>query len=214
MEVAKGAGVSVPATYLVPVRQRVSPEHFPLIIKLNNEHASMGLSKRNIVLQDSQFKKMAREFSKRFSSQVIAQTFVPGREVTVSVVGNQAPVALPTRELCLPTEGDIATERVKFSSEFRKKKNIRVRPFRGSPKLNSQLKKSALQCFKHMGLSGYARMDFRLKDNGEFYLIDVNANPNLERHEDLALAAKLNGQSYEALLESILSYAHSYRPQF
>ena len=62
-----------------------------------------------------------------------------------------------------------------------------------------------------MHLSGYARIDFRLRADGSLYVLEANPNPNLEREEDFAAAAKAAGVGYARLLDRIMRLGRDYR---
>ena len=62
-----------------------------------------------------------------------------------------------------------------------------------------------------LGLSGYARMDFRLTADGRVYALEANANPNLEEGEDFAESALAAGVEYPELLERLMSLGLAYR---
>ena len=59
-------------------------------------------------------------------------------------------------------------------------------------------------------MSGYARMDFRLTDKGEVFLLEANPNPNLSYGEDLAESAEMIGINYESLLSRIIDLGLCY----
>ena len=63
--------------------------------------------------------------------------------------------------------------------------------------------------YRALGLSGYARMDLRMTEEGRVYVLEANPNPNLEFGEDLAESAHTAGVSYETLLQRILSLGRS-----
>ena len=63
----------------------------------------------------------------------------------------------------------------------------------------------------HHHLSGYARMDLRLSDTGEVYVLEANANPNIEYGEDFAESAERSGIEYSALIQRILSLGLRYK---
>ena len=64
--------------------------------------------------------------------------------------------------------------------------------------------------YRALRLSGYARMDFRVRDDGTVFALEANANPNISREEDFAQSALAAGSDYAALLTRILSLGLSY----
>jgi D-alanine-D-alanine ligase len=64
--------------------------------------------------------------------------------------------------------------------------------------------------YRLLGLSGYARLDYRLTEEGRFFLLEANPNPDIARDEDFAAAAAHSGVDYETLLQRIISLGLSY----
>jgi D-alanine-D-alanine ligase len=59
-------------------------------------------------------------------------------------------------------------------------------------------------------MTGYARIDVRLKPDGSVYVLEANSNPNLEKEEDFAISAQAGGIGYERLLERIMRSGMGY----
>lgn len=211
--IARSVGVRSPETWLARDLLRVPEPPFPLILKYNNEHASLSMTERSLVRNPAQLRRRVRELQ-QFRAELVAQEFVAGRELSVGVTGNGRPSAFNPRELRLKSDESFVTERVKFSAKHRFKHRITARYFVGPKELSRDLKLASCRLFQAMKLSGYARFDFRLDRNGNFFLIDVNANPNLARDEDFALSAKREGVGYEPLLEKIVRLGRQYEPSY
>ncbi len=182
----------------------------PVILKFDREHASLGLTQKSVCNTFAQVKSAYSRMRRVSSAELILQKFISGRELTVSLVGNRRPVVLPAWELRLPSPTSIASERIKFSAKVRRQQKVRAFKWKGN---SSQMSKSCLRLFDNLGLSGYARFDFRLDSSGEAHLIDVNANPNLSRTEDLAYSAKALGWSYDELIGRVLRLAVEFKPR-
>ena len=74
-----------------------------------------------------------------------------------------------------------------------------------------QMTNLARRIYKALHLSGYARMDFRLRSDGSLFVLEANANPNLSKEEDFADSARSVGMSYDELLSKILAHGLSYQ---
>lgn len=209
-QIARGIGVRAPRSWNAENLARAEPP-FPLILKFNNEHASLGMTLRNVVRNSKQLKKRMKELA-RYEAELMAQEFIEGREVSVGVTGNRHPAGFHPRELRLQSDSMFVTERVKFSPAYRWREKITARYFVGDKVLIRELKAASCRLFRAMNLSGYARFDYRLSRAGDFFLIDVNANPNLARDEDFALSAKFDGVPYDELLGRIIRLAKDYSP--
>jgi len=152
-------------------------------------------------------------FFNKYQSDVIAESYIDGREFYVGILGNKKLTALPVWELHFDNISDatpkIATEKVKWDFNYRKKFGIST----GAAKKLSEtdvtwLHKVTKRSYRALGLSGYARMDFRMcRTTGEFFLIEANPNPDIGYQEDLAASAELFGIDYTALLKRIISLA-------
>ncbi len=68
--------------------------------------------------------------------------------------------------------------------------------------------------YRVLCLSGYARMDLRMTEDGRVYVLEANPNPNLSYGEDLAESAEIAGLSYDQLIQRILSLGLSYKPHW
>ena len=77
-----------------------------------------------------------------------------------------------------------------------------------------RLDRMARRIYRALHLTGYARMDFRVRADGTPFFLEANANPNLEREEDFAYAALSRGIDYPALLARILALGLSYRAEW
>ena len=100
----------------------------------------------------------------------------------------------------------IATRRVKWDAKYQEKHGISSAPAKGiSPELRAKIESTCKRAYRALGISGYARMDLRLKANGEVYVIEANPNPEIAKGEDFADSAQEFGWSYEELIKRILS---------
>ena len=109
------------------------------------------------------------------------------------------------------TFGDIpkaATER----DAFKKADVPFVEPERRdtTEELQRKLISLSKRIYRHLNLSGYARMDYRLSNDGQFYLLEANPNPQIARNEDFADSAAHSGLSYCQMLQKILTLGLSY----
>ena len=126
------------------------------------------------------------------------------------MLGNQRLEVLPVWELKLDKLPDdaypIATYKVKWDLDYQERHDIRIGPAKGlSEDLLKEIDTVARRCYRVLGLEGYARLDFRLRDDGRLFLLEANPNPDISRDEELAGAAQAAGYSYEALVQKVVS---------
>jgi len=183
---------------------------FPLIVKSLLEEASMGISKASIVRDDDALATRVQFMHDRIGTDAIVEEFISGRELYVGVLGNDRLVALPPRELIvdhtLPGEELIATESLKHNVHYQKKHGVRIATATNLPGGVAQaLERSSKRIYRMLSLEGYARIDYRLSDEGKLYFLEANPNPELANYEEFASAAAKSGIPYENLIQRILN---------
>jgi D-alanine-D-alanine ligase len=150
------------------------------------------------------------------NTHAIAEEYIEGREVYVGVIGNQKLQTYTPWELTMANlpEGapNIATRKVKWDVEYQKKIGLQTRPAQLDDALAREFARLSKRIYRIMGLSGYARIDYRLTEDRRIYVLEVNPNPQIARQEDFADSAEHCGVPYEALLQKILTLGMSYDP--
>jgi D-alanine-D-alanine ligase len=189
---------------------------FPLIVKSLTEDASLGISQSSVVESDDKLQERVAFIHESVGTSAIAERYIEGRELYVAVVGNRRLRVLPVWELRmegLPDEArPIATQRLKWSREYQKKYGIQWGEARGLPDpVARRVQDLAKRIYRTLGLSGYARIDFRLDANQAPYVLEANPNPEIAYGEELAESAEKVGLSYKALLQQILSLGLRWR---
>lgn len=205
--------IAIPEFITVPVGRSVKrPKElsFPLFVKSVSEEASLGISQASIVEDDSKLQERVAFIHQHVGSGALIERYIDGRELYVGVLGNRRLQTFPVWELDLskmPEEaGRIATERVKWSRTYQNKYDIRSDEAQGLPEgVGEKIKKVARRTYSILGLSGYARIDFRLDAAGEMYVLEANPNPQIAKGEDFAQSSERAGLPYAALLQRILN---------
>lgn len=186
---------------------------FPLIVKSLVEEGSTGISEASVVHNDEKFVERVSFIHRSVGTDAIAEEFIDGREVYAGVLGNHRLTVLPPWELKIgELRSDaprIATRRVKFDLEFQNKHNIELAPANFDEALTARYETVAKRIYRVLGLSGYARIDFRLTPAGELYFLEANPNPDIARGEEFSSAAKATGLDYEPLLQKLLGLGMS-----
>ena len=182
---------------------------FPLIVKSLVAESSVGISKASLVQDEEALAARVRFVHEWIHTDAIAEEFVPGRELYVGVLGNQRISVLPPRELVMksaPGEALIATERVKHSLRYQQARGVELVFPRELPEgVAARLARESRRVYRALHLDGYARIDWRLRDDGELYFLEANPNPEIARFEEFASAAEAAGLGYEALIQRLVS---------
>ena len=188
---------------------------FPLIVKSLVEEASLGISQASIVENDEKLAERVEFIHTSIKTDALVEKYIEGRELYVGVLGNQRLQVLPVWELVfnnMPSDSShIATRRVKWSRAYQKKRGIESKAAKDLPNgLQKEIIKVSKRIYRILGLSGYARIDYRLNEKGHLHVLEVNPNPQIARGEDLANSAEAAGISYEKLLQRILNIGLSH----
>ncbi|MFK7740317.1 MAG: ATP-grasp domain-containing protein [Planctomycetota bacterium] len=189
---------------------------YPVIVKSAIEHGSTGLSQASVVKSDAQLEKRVAYMFDKVGGEVIAEQFIPGRELTVCVAGNGSrPHVLPVWEVWyskLPKgKHAIATEQVKWNVDYAQSIGIKTgRARRLTDDKQREVQGVARDAYRALGLSGYARMDFRMNEQGELFVIEANVNPDITEIEDFSEAAQEHGWSYADLVQQIVESGLKY----
>jgi len=205
--------IRVPHFSVFPLRHRIRrPKRlkFPLFVKSVVEDASFGIARASLVKNDAGLVARVSLVHEQTGTDAIAEEFIEGRELYVGVIGNKRLETFPVWELFFDKKPDdmpiIATARAKWNADYQKKWGITSRMATDIPDgLYAQMKGWCKRIYRILGLSGYARFDFRLTPEGALYFLEANANPQLAYGEDFAESAEQAGISYPALLQRIIS---------
>ncbi|HXK10749.1 MAG TPA: ATP-grasp domain-containing protein [Vicinamibacteria bacterium] len=214
--------VPVPAFVVVPrgrAIRRPRRLRFPLIVKSLTLDASIGISQASVVEDDERLGDRVRFIHESIDTPAIVEEYVEGRELYVGVLGNERLQVLPVWELDfsgLPEEARrIATERLKWSMSYQKKHGITTGPAKDLPEaLFRKIGELCKRVYRSLMLSGYARIDLRLAEDGRVVVLEANPNPQLAYGEDFAEAAEKAGIDYGPLLERIMTLGRAWEPGY
>lgn len=212
--------VRIPGFALFRVGQPVRTPRkldFPLFVKSVSEEASTGIAQASIVRDGDELRQRVEFVHDKIGTDAIVEEYIEGREMTVSVLGNERLSAFPVQELFfgkLPEGTEpIQTSRVKWDLAYQKKLGIESGPATDLPApAEKQIARTAKRIYRALGLSGYARMDLRLSNDGRVFVIEANPNPDLCADEDFAASARQAGLDYDRLIQRILNLGTQYRP--
>ena len=184
---------------------------WPAICKPLDRDSSEGISKSSVVRDSAACMRHVARLQKKYQSGVIVEEFIEGREIYVGMVelpGRKNLVVLPPRELYTGTGPGFVTWRAKWDKEYRTRHGIdsgRARKI--DQTVMRRLEEVARESFRALQLSGYARLDLRLRENGDPVFIEANPNPSIRRGDDFAAAALAAGIEYDDLIEAIVRTA-------
>jgi len=171
----------------------------PLMLKAPHEGSTIGIAKVN------GYSEMQEGFAlcAKYDSNVLAEEFIRGRELTVPVLGaGKDAHALPIVEIRAP-QGNYDYEHKYFSDDTQY-----LCPAPLDAALTARVQELAVQAFNAIGCKGWARVDFMLREaDSEPFLLEINSSPGMTGHSLVPMSAKATGMSYEDLCVTILRSA-------
>ncbi|MEZ4254093.1 MAG: ATP-grasp domain-containing protein [Polyangiales bacterium] len=189
---------------------------FPLLVKSLTAEGSAGISQASVVTNDEKLAERVEFIHSRVGTDAIAEQYIDGREIYVGVMGNVRLEALPVWEMNFESMPEaayrIASQKVKWDEQYQARIGYTQGPSTNlSPEKQLEIQKLAKRIYRRLGLSGYARLDFRVTPGGDPYLLEANPNPQISSDGEFAESAKFAGIAYPELLHKILTLGMSYR---
>ena len=200
--------------FLVIKKSRAVPSlkkfEFPAIVKPLQLESSEGISQNSYVENEKEALARIEFIHEKLGVDAIIEEFINGREVYVSILGNEKLHVFPPRELFFrqvpEDEPKIATYRIKWDRAYRKKWGIDSGwADKMSETEEKKLQEVCKKIYRLLQIQGFGRIDLRIKDNGDIYFIEANPNPSIAKKEDYALSAHKAGMPYEELISKIVS---------
>jgi D-alanine-D-alanine ligase len=194
------AGIPTPEWQLV---QAGAPAHavevermggFPLVVKPNAEGSTVGLT----IVQDATELPEALRRAAAHGPDILIERFIPGREMTVAVLGDEV---LPIVEI-RPKSGlyDYESKYTAGRSEYEV-------PARLPEAVTARMQALGLRAAQALGCTGVSRVDFRLDPRDEPYCLEVNTIPGMTPTSLVPMAARARGMSYDQLVDRLLQLA-------
>jgi D-alanine-D-alanine ligase len=176
---------------------------FPLIVKPKNEAVSMGI---RIVKDEEELREASGAIFDKFRQPVLVERYIEGREINVGLLGNNPPELFAPAELIFEGEGPNI-----YTLEDKKQKsgrNIGINcPADISPELTAKAHEIALGAFNTLGCYDCARVDMRLDNEDNLYVLEINSLPSLGEHGSYVAAAEHMGLDFPALINRMVEVA-------
>ncbi len=181
---------------------------YPLIVKCLYQDASLGISGASVVKTEEKAIERIQYLMDKYNEDVIVEEFVEGREFFVGVLGQKRLKVLPALELKFNNiknpEAKLYSEKAKWSKKFRENKGIETEKAKLDKDLSDRIIKICKRAYKTLELSGYARIDLRVDEEGMPHIIEANPNPNIATKDEFAMAASLAGLKYKQLIAELI----------
>lgn len=202
------AGVPVPPFALARRNQLPQELRLPVIVKPSGEDASVGIENGAVCSTRKAVKERLARISEQWD-EVLVQEFVDGREFYVGFLGQQV---LPLSEISFDSLAEgywrIVSYRAKWvegSQEY--KGTVPVCPAVVEMVLADRIVEVARHAWQTLGGEGYGRVDLRVDDDGNPWVLEVNPNPDLSTDAGFAGMARAHGWDYDKLVEQVVAEA-------
>ena len=181
----------------------------PLFVKPLRSDSSLGIGGKSLVHDAVALMERVTAIRKELNDSALAEEYIEGREFYVGVLGNGQPKALPPIEVDfsgfpegVPKVLDSKAKWDESSKEYKGTKSVLANL---PDELRAKLQKVAVDAFRALRVRDYGRVDLRLTDTGDIYVLEVNASCYLERSSEFAMAAAAGGMDYPRLIERIVN---------
>ena len=197
-------GISTPLSFVVDEWDKIQVDNasfgLPWIIKPVHEGSSMGMTKENIVDKEGDAEKKINELLKRYNQPVLVEEFISGREFTVGIIGNSSLEILPIVEI--RDKGD------KEGYNWIWDKSKESTSYFDCPKLPDELlnkiKELSIKTYRALNCLDWARIDFRMDQNGRLYVIEANGVSGLSDRSAIPFAVEKSGMSFDDFMNKII----------
>lgn len=184
---------------------------YPKIVKLVDEESSRGISDESIVKNKAEEKKQIIKLKNEFNSAIFSEEYIRGRELHVAVLTQKGKYwASPIWETTFGKKSGakIISEKVKWNFSYRIKMGIQLEPAKKIELgLIKKIQNTAINACRALEVMGYARVDIRLTNKNEVYVLEVNPNPDISYGDEFAECVRSGGTEYDKLIEKIVSEA-------
>lgn len=184
---------------------------YPLVVKPAFEDSSEGISNASLVTNEAALRQRISFIHKGWDQPAIAEEYIQGRELYVSILGNNKLTVLPIWECLFSFNGSegphLATYRVKWNAEYRRKWNIEFGFAELEPPTVKKIERICKKVYRVLQIRDYGRIDLRLTPNNRLVILEANPNPDIAYGEEVAEAAEKAGITYKKLIDRIIRLA-------
>jgi D-alanine-D-alanine ligase len=207
-------GIPTPSYLVVSPGEKIGPLplRFPLMVKPVKEDGSLGITEKAFVGNRQALVRQVEEIHRLYSQPALLEEYIEGRELNVSIIGNEAPQVLPISEIDfskmprgIPQICSYAAKWVEESPEFNNTPGRCPAPL--PSKIRREVERVSLDTYKVTGCRDYARVDIRLSSEGIPFVLEVNANPDISQDAGMVRSARAAGFSYEGFITQIVKIA-------
>jgi D-alanine-D-alanine ligase len=184
----------------------------PLFVKPLRMDSSVGIDgSKSLVRNTVELMEQVSHIHKELKDSALCEEYIDGREFYVGILGNQDPIAFPPIEIDfseMPEDApNVLDAKAKFDESTPEFQGTKPVVADIDDQLRARLQQVALTACRALRIRDYGRVDLRLAETGDIFIIEVNANCYLEQDSEYAMSAKAFGIEYAELISRIVDHA-------
>ena len=190
--------IDVPKGYVICSKKDINlliNVKFPVIVKLNSEGSSMGMNENSIVYSFEQLKKQILFLLNKYDRNILVEEYIEGQDISMIYVEGIGPLG--------PCIIDCDSKFYDYEMKTIKDDTVEIKQLDGD---FDALKKIVSCIVNKLDIKGYAKIDFRKKDD-KFYLIEANAQVSFHPNGEFITCAKKDGYSFDRIINFIVENA-------
>ncbi len=202
-------GIPTPKFFEVKSEEALSNMNhfkFPLIVKPRFEGSSKGLSESSRVANKDELKKQVEYIINTYKQPALVEEFIRGEEMTVAVIGNDPPEAMPIVQIKIDGKFKLDDKFYTFA-HIKSDRLEYVCPAHIDKELKKEISELAIKTYNSIDCRDFGRVDFRVDEKGKPYVLEINPLPSLSTEDVFMLVAKAVGISYNEIIGKILEAA-------
>ena len=175
------------------------PFGYPAIVKPRYGGSGMGIDPGAIVHDEADLHRRVQWAMQRFNQPCLVEELIPFGELTVFLIGNGPPEALPAIQRPLSPRSRLSCHVAREAEGA-----PWLSPIELTPALDQAARRVAVTIFEALGCQDMARVDLRVDDQHRVYFLEVNPLPSLDPEGSLGLLAEYLGTTYRALVGQVV----------
>ncbi|HOX54679.1 MAG: ATP-grasp domain-containing protein [Candidatus Omnitrophica bacterium] len=177
---------------------------FPLIVKLRYEGSSKGLDEGARVANIDELRNRVGKIVNTYNESVLVEEFIRGTEFTVGIIGNENPEALPIVQVQIDNKLDLQDMFYTFARISSDKLKY-ICPPKITDELYKKIEDCAIKAYKSVECRDFGRVDFRVDDKGNPYVLEINPLPSLSNEDTFMITARVLGMTFPEMLDKIIT---------
>ncbi|MBI4308858.1 MAG: ATP-grasp domain-containing protein [Candidatus Omnitrophica bacterium] len=179
---------------------------FPLFVKTVHEGTSKGITQSSRVENFDQLKKQVEHVNRHYKQPALVEEFIKGTEFTVGIIGNSPSAAMPVVQYAIGGKTLLGNEFYTYHHVAEKLVD-HICPAPIDENLAKKLQDMAVRAYKSVDCRDFGRVDFRVDERGNPYVLEINPLPNLSQEDVFVLGGTVMGLPYNQIINKILDEA-------